>query len=119
VEGRFYEVGLADEEKITHFGEAPGFASRVRFLRYLRRTRRKHPVAAKEKNEKILIAPDEGAHLPILDITHKVTSESFGGAFTIIEAGIPPGEMIPPHTHTREGRVHRCVGGRVDVLRRQ
>jgi mannose-6-phosphate isomerase-like protein (cupin superfamily) len=59
-------------------------------------------VAAKEKNKKILIAPDEGAHLPILDITHKVTSESFGGAFTIIEAGIPPGEMIPPHTHTRE-----------------
>jgi len=59
-------------------------------------------VAAKEKNKKILIAPDEGAHLPILDITHKVTSESFGGAFTSIEAGIPPGEMIPPHTHTRE-----------------
>ena len=59
-------------------------------------------MAAKEKNEKILIAPDEGAHLPILDITHKVTSESFGGAFTIIAAGIPPDEMIPPHTHTRE-----------------
>jgi mannose-6-phosphate isomerase-like protein (cupin superfamily) len=115
VEGRFYEVGLAGEEKITHFGEAPGFASRVRFLRYLRRTRRKHPVAAKEKNEKILIAPDEGAHLPILDITHKVTSESFGGAFTIIAAGIPPDEMIPPHTHTREDECNFVLEGELTL----
>ena len=58
-------------------------------------------MAAKE-NKKILIAPDEGAYLPILDITHKVTAESFGSALTIIEASIPPGDMIPPHTHTRE-----------------
>jgi mannose-6-phosphate isomerase-like protein (cupin superfamily) len=68
-------------------------------------------VAAKEKNKTILIAPDEGAHLPILDITHKVTSESFGGAFTIIEAGIPPGEMIPPHTHTREDECNFVLEG--------
>ena len=52
--------------------------------------------------KKIFIAPGEGARLPILDITHKVTAESFGGAFTIIEVGLPPGAMIPPHTHTRE-----------------
>ena len=58
-------------------------------------------MAAKE-NKKVLIAPDEGAYLPILDITHKVTAESFGSALTIIEASIPPGDMIPPHTHTRE-----------------
>jgi cupin domain len=38
-----------------------------------------------------------------LDITHKVVmANSVGDAFTIIEAGIPPGEMIPPHIHTRE-----------------
>jgi quercetin dioxygenase-like cupin family protein len=53
-------------------------------------------------NKKIFIGPGEGAHLPVLDITHKVTAESFGGAFTIIEVGLPPGEMIPPHTHARE-----------------
>jgi hypothetical protein len=57
-------------------------------------------MAAEEK--KYLIGPDEGAHLPVLDITHKVTAESFGGAFTIIEVGLPPGEMIPPHTHAHE-----------------
>jgi len=53
-------------------------------------------------NKKIFIGPGEGAHLPVLDITHKITAESFGGAFTIIEVGLPPGEMIPPHTHARE-----------------
>ena len=57
-------------------------------------------MAANEK--KYLISPDEGVHLSILDITHKVTAEDFGGAFTITEAGLPPGEMIPPHTHTHE-----------------
>ena len=46
-------------------------------------------------NKKIFIGPGEGAHLPVLDITHKITAESFGGAFTIIEVGLPPGEMIP------------------------
>jgi quercetin dioxygenase-like cupin family protein len=76
-----------------------------------------------EKEDTILIGPDEGAHLPILDITHKVTAESFGGAFTIIEVGLPPGEMIPPHTHTREdecafvleGELTFDVGGEIVV----
>lgn len=80
-------------------------------------------MAAKEKNRKTLIGPDEGAHLPVLNITHKVTAESFGGAFTIIEVGLPPGEMIPPHTHTREdecafvleGELTFDVGGEIVV----
>ena len=62
-------------------------------------------------NKKILIAPDEGTHLPILDITHKVTAESFGGAFTIIEAHLTPGRMIPPHTHTREDECNFVLEG--------
>jgi quercetin dioxygenase-like cupin family protein len=53
-------------------------------------------------NKKIFISPGDGAHLPVLDITHKITAESFGGAFTIIEVGLLPGEMVPPHTHVRE-----------------
>jgi quercetin dioxygenase-like cupin family protein len=53
-------------------------------------------------NKKIYIGPQEGAHLSVLDITYKVTAESFGGAFTIMEVGLPPGEMILPHTHSRE-----------------
>ena len=53
-------------------------------------------------NKKIFIGPGEGAHLPVLDITHKIKAESFGGAFTIIEVSLAPGEMIPPHTHEDE-----------------
>jgi quercetin dioxygenase-like cupin family protein len=74
-------------------------------------------------NKKIFIGPQEGVHLPVLDITHKVIAESFGGAFTIIEVGLPPGEMIPPHTHTREdecafvleGELTLDVGGEIVV----
>jgi mannose-6-phosphate isomerase-like protein (cupin superfamily) len=71
---------------------------------------RKHPVGAKD-NKKILIGPDEGAYLPVLEITHKVTTESFGGAFTIIEARLTPGRMIPPHTHTREDECNFMLEG--------
>jgi quercetin dioxygenase-like cupin family protein len=79
-------------------------------------------MAAKE-SKKIFIGPGEGAHLSVLDITHKVTAESFGGTFTIIEVGLPPGAMIPPHTHAREdecafvleGELTFDVGGEIVV----
>jgi quercetin dioxygenase-like cupin family protein len=74
-------------------------------------------------NKKVLIGSGEGVHLPVLDITHKITAESFGGTFTIIEVGLPPGEMIPPHTHSREdecafvleGELTFDVGGEIVV----
>jgi len=71
--------------------------------------RKGRPVVANEK--KYLIGPDEGAHLPILDITHEVTAEDLGSAYTIIEAGLPPGAMIPPHTHTREDECNFVLEG--------
>ena len=67
-------------------------------------------MAANEK-KKYLIGPDEGLHLPLLDITHKVIAEDFGGAFTITEASLPPGEMIPPHSHTREDECNFVLEG--------
>jgi quercetin dioxygenase-like cupin family protein len=76
-----------------------------------------------EDGKKLLIGPGEGAYLPTLRITHKVTAEAFGGAFTSIEARLPPGEMIHPHTHSREdecnfvleGELTFDIGGRVVV----
>jgi mannose-6-phosphate isomerase-like protein (cupin superfamily) len=65
---------------------------------------REHLVATQE-NQKIFIAPDEGMYLPVLDVVHKVPAESFGGALSIVEWGLPPDVMIPPHTHSRE---HEC-----------
>jgi hypothetical protein len=67
-------------------------------------------VAAKG-NKKIFISPDEGTYLPILDIVHKVTAETFGGALTIEEWGLPPGQMIPPHTHSREDECNFVLEG--------
>jgi quercetin dioxygenase-like cupin family protein len=69
----------------------------------------------------ILITPDEGAYLPVLDITHKVAADAPGGALLIEEWGLPPGAMIPPHTHAREdecsyvlqGQLTCYVGGEV------
>jgi quercetin dioxygenase-like cupin family protein len=74
--------------------------------------RREHPVAAQE-HQKILISPDQGAHLPVLDIVHKVTAESSGGTLSILEWGLPPGQMIPPHTHTREDECNVVLKGQL------
>jgi quercetin dioxygenase-like cupin family protein len=74
----------------------------------------------------ILIGPEEGAYLPVLDIVHKVSAGASGGSLKIEEWGLPPGQMIPPHTHAREdecsyvleGEMKCYVGGEV-VLARQ
>jgi quercetin dioxygenase-like cupin family protein len=73
-----------------------------------------------EENE-ILISPDEGAYLPVLDIVHKVTAGASGGSLKIEEWGLPAGGMIPPHSHAREdecsfvleGEMKCYVGGEV------
>jgi quercetin dioxygenase-like cupin family protein len=70
---------------------------------------KEHSVAAKER--KVLVGPDEGDYLPVLDIVHKITAESFEGSLTIEEWGLPPGMMIPPHTHTREDECNFVLEG--------
>jgi quercetin dioxygenase-like cupin family protein len=85
-------------------------------------TKEEHPVTAQE-NPKIFIDPDEGVCLPMLDIVHKLPARSFGGALSIVEWGLPPGQMIPPHTHThedecnfvRKGELTCDVGGEIVV----
>ena len=75
-----------------------------------------------EKN-KNFIGPHDGVSLPVLDMVHKVMAGTFGGALTIIEWGLPPGAMIPPHTHAREdecnfvleGELTCDVGGEIGV----
>jgi quercetin dioxygenase-like cupin family protein len=80
-------------------------------IRSLRtRSGREHPVATHEKDE-IFVGPGEGAHLPILDIVHKVTADRSGGSLTVEEWGLPPGTMIPPHTHTREDECNLVLKG--------
>ena len=72
---------------------------------------------------KVYVAPGEGPRLPTLDIAHKVTAGASGGSLLIEEWSLPPGEMIPPHTHAREdecsyvlqGELRCYVGGEVVV----
>ena len=72
---------------------------------------------------KTQIGPREGVRLPVLDIVHKVTAETSGGSLTVEEWSLPPGQMIPPHTHAREdecsfvleGELTSFVGGEVVV----
>jgi quercetin dioxygenase-like cupin family protein len=79
-------------------------------------------VATSERTT-ILIAPGAGAHLPLIDMVHKVTADRFGGSLTVEEWGLPPGAMVSPHTHTREdecsfvleGELTCDVGGEVVV----
>jgi quercetin dioxygenase-like cupin family protein len=79
---------------------------------------------SQEMNE-ILIPPHQGAHLPILDISHKVTADASGGSLLIDEWGLAPGDMIPPHTHAwedecshvLEGDLACYVGGQVVLAR--
>ena len=73
------------------------------------------------EKSKMLVGPRGGTRLPVLDITHKVEAGDSGGSITIEEWGLPPGRMIPPHTHDREdeymfvleGEVTCFVGGEV------
>jgi len=46
-----------------------------------------------------------------VDITHKVTVWASGGSLIIDEWGLPPGQMIPPHTHTREDECSYVLEG--------
>ena len=66
-----------------------------------------------EAGRKFVISPGEGATLPLLQIIHKVTTDSLGGEVSIIEWSIPPGEMIPPHIHTHEDECSYVLEGEV------
>ena len=82
---------------------------------------KKHHVEA--RTSKIIVGPNDGARLPTLDIAHKVTAKHSGGSLVIDERGLPPGQMIPPHTHDREdgctfvleGELTCYVGGEIVV----
>ena len=63
------------------------------------------------KENKIFIPPDDGLSLPALDMVHKVTAEVSGGSLTVEEWGLPPGGLIPPHTHTREDECNFVLEG--------
>jgi quercetin dioxygenase-like cupin family protein len=63
------------------------------------------------EKSKIFISPEDGVSLPTLDMVHKVTAQSSGGSLTVEEWGLPPGAMIPSHTHSREDECNFVLEG--------
>jgi quercetin dioxygenase-like cupin family protein len=62
---------------------------------------------------RIIIRPDEGARVHGMDMVHKVDDECFDGRLLIMEGRVSPGELIPPHTHTREDECSYVISGEV------
>jgi len=110
VEAEFSEVGRAEEAKITRLGDAPGFAPEVRCLRWVREEKSRASRGSRREQEH-LHRPGEGTHLPVLDIVHKITADRSDGSLTVEEWGLPPGMMIPPHTHAREDECNFVMRG--------
>jgi quercetin dioxygenase-like cupin family protein len=67
--------------------------------------------AEKSEKSKIFIGPADGVRLPALDMVHKVTAGRSGGSLTVEEWGLPPGGLIPPHTHSREDECNFVLEG--------
>jgi quercetin dioxygenase-like cupin family protein len=47
--------------------------------------------------------------------TTKATAESTGGAFSLLEASIPPGGGPPPHLHTNEDEAFYLLNGVLEI----
>jgi quercetin dioxygenase-like cupin family protein len=58
-----------------------------------------------------MVRPGDGAEIPIVGMRHKVDPESFAGALGIVEGAIPPGTLIPPHTHSHEDECFYVLEG--------
>lgn len=64
----------------------------------------------------IVIAPDEGTHLPgEFMVTIKIRSEQTGGGFAVLEETLPRRRLIKPHTHGNDVWVGP-LDGEVGVL---
>lgn len=66
-----------------------------------------------------LITPDEGRTVWLgqpgasIGVTFKVSTETTGGAFSVVEHPVPPGALARPHTHTREDEFSYVLEGEV------
>src|SRR5690349_11327410 len=59
----------------------------------------------------LIIGPDEGAVVPGADMVHKVGASHLNGNLLIMEGVIRPGQLIAPHTHTREDECAYVLSG--------
>jgi mannose-6-phosphate isomerase-like protein (cupin superfamily) len=58
----------------------------------------------------IVVRPGEGAAIGF-GMVHKLAANWFGGGLAILEGTIAPGQLIPPHTHSREDECSYVLSG--------
>jgi quercetin dioxygenase-like cupin family protein len=66
-----------------------------------------------------MIRPDEGETRDLgggVGVIIKVTGQSTGGAFAIVEHPVEPGGLVEPHTHSREDECTYVLEGEIGVL---
>jgi quercetin dioxygenase-like cupin family protein len=61
----------------------------------------------------IVVLPNDGLANAIRSAIHlfKLTAKETGGAFSIMEASLEPGLLVPPHMHTREDELFYIMEG--------
>jgi quercetin dioxygenase-like cupin family protein len=59
----------------------------------------------------LVIGPDRGDDVPALGMRHKVDATHCGGRLLVMEGEILPGQLIPPHTHSREDECAYILSG--------
>jgi quercetin dioxygenase-like cupin family protein len=58
----------------------------------------------------LVVRPGEGGPSGF-GMVHKLAAGWFGGALAVLEGTIAPGQLIPPHTHTREDECSFVLSG--------
>lgn len=59
-----------------------------------------------------VVAPDDGP-LTAFGMAHKIRSEWSDGTLAILETTVASGQLVPPHTHSREHEVSYVIAGRL------
>jgi len=61
--------------------------------------------------ESLVVEPGTGAAVASLHMTHKVDGDHLEGRLLVMEGVIPPGQLILPHTHSREDECAYVLSG--------
>lgn len=61
--------------------------------------------------EPLIVKPDDGPEVPVLGMRHKVDAGHLNGRLLVMEGEIQPGQLIVPHTHTREDECAYLLSG--------
>ncbi len=68
-------------------------------------------MAATSENPSWVIDSATGAEVPFLGMRHVIDGPEFNSSVTVLEGTIRPGQLVPPHTHSREDELAYVKSG--------